>query len=104
MTLVSVYTIAIYTLGIPFMTRTYPIVATWIWFLYVSLCIINLISLILIWKWRRIGLYVISCFTIVIVLLNLLVLGEPSIDSIIIGTIGVVVLYLAMRPVWQNFK
>jgi hypothetical protein len=49
------------------------------------------------------GFYLIIGAAIVAVVLNIAILGVLGLTGVIGAVIGVGILYLAMRPVWQNF-
>lgn len=69
--------------------------------IYAIVELIQLIGIFLVWRWKRIGFYIFLVTTLTNVLLNVVFLG--GID-LVFPVIELGLLYLAMRPVWSNFK
>ena len=50
------------------------------------------------------GFYLIIASAVIIASLNGMILGVAGIGSSVFAVIGIGILYLAMKPAWQNFK
>ncbi|MBZ0278375.1 MAG: hypothetical protein K8I60_19670 [Anaerolineae bacterium] len=70
--------------------------------LYVILPLVNIASAALVWFWKKIGLYLFVLSTGIVFVLNLS-LGIP-IGFALFGLVGMVILYVLMRPRWQWFE
>ena len=71
------------------------------WFLanVVALSAVRLVAVSLIWFWRLWVFYLFAACTAITVVLGLLA-GVPWFTSVL-GVLGVVILYLLLRPVWR---
>lgn len=104
MALSSLYSLYTYTLGSASITsylRNFP---AWALGLFALLSITNIVAIWLLWTWKKIGLYVFFATGMIAASLNGMILGAIGVGTSIFSIIGVVILYLAMRPVWQAFK
>jgi hypothetical protein len=97
MAIAGVFSLYSYTLGISSITRVFPNIPPWVFFTYNILAVVQLISVVLLWNWKRIGFYLIAAIAIIVAVLNGITLGAFGISSAILGLIGVGILYLAMR-------
>lgn len=80
-----------------------------IMFLILMHMILVLISIKMILSWKKAGFFIILVVSVVMTLLDL-ALGLSTYEMpqlsvyAIAGLAGITILYLAMRPVWNNFK
>lgn len=68
---------------------------------------VNLISAIMLWMWKKIGLYLLIGATIFVSLgsTNLITSGNSQATaSLIMNILTLVVVYMSMKPVWKQFK
>jgi len=80
--------------------------------IYFLVMLIQLVGIILLWNWRKIGFSLYAICIGVACLLHLISIGFNVFNLISIGTdilisihaISLVILYIAMVPVWKNFK
>lgn len=70
--------------------------------LLVVLAAANLVAVVLLWLWRKIGLYIFAATSAVALVINLL-LGIPLLTSLI-GLIGLAILWALLRPRWGYFR
>lgn len=103
MTISAIYTIYSYTLGSEAVTKTLPIPA-WSLMALALLGVVNLFAVVMLWMWKKMGFYIIIGSTIIAASLNGIILGVLGFVASIMAIVGIVILYLAMKPVWQNFK
>lgn len=66
------------------------------------LAAVNIVAALLLWFWRKIGLYLFVVTSGVAFILNLL-LSAP-ITSAFLGLLGLVVLWALLRPRWAQFR
>lgn len=77
-----------------------------VWYAWVSvvLMIIQLIGLVLIWKWKHVGMYLFIVAALVSIVFDYIATPD-KITLTLLGTlIPVVIIYFCARPVWKNFK
>jgi hypothetical protein len=70
--------------------------------LYVILPIVNVISVFLVWFWKKAGLYLFVLSTGAAFILNLSI-GIPILVALL-GLVGVAIVYGLMRPRWAMFE
>ncbi len=58
----------------------------------------------MLWMWKKAGFYIQIASAIIAASINGAIFGAVGIGTSIFGIIGVGIMYLAMKPVWQNFK
>lgn len=93
-----------YTFGSSNITSTLPNFPLWTLPIYIVLIVVQLISVVLLWQWKKVGFYLVVASAIIAAVLNVITLGAIGIGAIIIGLVGIGILYLAMRPAWQQFQ
>ncbi len=97
-----------YTLGAGNLMKTLPNAQTSLWPLYAGINLINVFAIIMLWMWKKIGFYIMIGTAVIGVFLSLMTSGVGGVTggifSIASAVIGILILYLAMKPVWQNFK
>lgn len=103
MALAGVYSLYSYTLGAEAIKAALPNMPSWVFTPFALLVLLNLVSVFLLWTWKKLGFYLIIASSVIAVLLNGMI-GLGGIVTIIFTLAGVGILYLAMKPVWQNFK
>ncbi|EKD65081.1 MAG: hypothetical protein ACD_50C00197G0008 [uncultured bacterium] len=81
-----------------------PNAPSWIVPILLLLSIVDLVALAMLWMWKIMGFYLTIAVTVVMSLLFFAFQGAGSLGTIFFGAIGIGVLYLAMKPVWSNFK
>lgn len=98
------YSIYTYTLG----TAALPVLANrpvWYYPVMIALSLIALASVYLIWTWKKMGFYLMIGIAVVSFLVSLTMVSPLAAAlSVIFLAVGVGILYLAMKPVWKNFK
>lgn len=104
MALAGVYSLYSYTLGAQAIKAALPSMPSWVFVPFTSLGLLSLVSVFLLWTWKKLGFYLVIASSIISVLLNGAISGLVGIVAIIFALAGVGILYLAMKPVWQNFK
>lgn len=67
----------------------------------INVCL--LIALLLLWNWRKIGFHIYLLVTLIAYIFNGIVLNKLDL-RLTLYFISVILLYLAMRPVWNKFK
>ncbi len=73
--------------------------------LQLTIGIAQLVGVWLLWNWKINGLYLNIGLAIVGLLINIFLFGpQLGVMSVIFALIGIGILYLAMKPVWKNFK
>ena len=65
-------------------------------------CIVNLACAIALWRWKRWGFYGFVVSAIVALVINIII-GLPA-HQIIAGPVGVIILYVLVRPVWDQLE
>lgn len=83
-------------------TEQYPNAPAWVLPLYTIAILVDLVAIVMLWMWKIMGFYITVGTTAVGVVLALLYLTD--IVSAVLSIVTLVVLYLAMRPVWSNFR
>ena len=84
-------------------TTVFPNLPAWMFPVSYLQFAITFICIVLLWRWKKIGFYVLVANTIVTAVLNIALLGSLGIITVFFGLIEMSILYLAMRPVWQQF-
>jgi hypothetical protein len=101
MTISGVYGLYSYTLGSANIVKAIPAMDSWVLPAFTLISVVNLIAIAMLWAWKKLGFYLVLATAIVAFLINIMVLG---VGWSVLGWIGVAILYLAMKPVWQSFK
>lgn len=104
MTISAIFTLYSYTLGSENIAKTLPNMPSWALIVFALLGVVNLFSVAMLWMWKKMGFYIIIGTAIIVASLNGMILGAAGMIASIFAVVGVVILYLAMKPVWQNFK
>lgn len=66
------------------------------------LAAVNIVAVILLWYWRKIGLYIFAATSITALGINML-LGVPLLTSLL-GLGGLLILWLLLRERWSAFR
>lgn len=103
-TISAIFTLYSYTLGSENITKTLPNIPSWSLTAFALLGVVNLFAVVMLWMWKKMGFYIIIGIAIIIASLNGMILGAVGIVASVMAIVGVAILYLAMKPVWQNFK
>ena len=104
MTIAGIFTLYSYTLGSASIAQALPNMPSWALTMFALLGAVNLFSVAMLWMWKKLGFYLIIVSAIIAASLNGMILGVAGVGASIFTIIGVGILYLAMKPVWQNFK
>jgi hypothetical protein len=104
MTIAGIYTLYSYTLGAASIKATLPNLASWTLMLYAAMSLLNLISVFLLWTWKKVGFYLIIASAIIVASINGMTFGVLGLGASLSALLGIGILYLAMRPAWQSFK
>lgn len=104
MTLGAIYSLYTYTLGSANITKLLPNMPSWALTVFAILGFVNLLAVAMLWMWKKMGFYLVIGTAIVVASLNGMLLGVAGIFTSIFALVGVGILYLAMKPAWQNFK
>ena len=104
MTLGNVFSVYSYTLGSASLALALPFLPSWVMLLFALMSVVGLVAVVMLWMWKKMGFYLVVVLSVVVSAVNLLYLGLAGIFAVVTGFIGVGILYLAMKPVWQNFK
>jgi len=90
-----------YLLGADFLVSRLHGFQTWQAYVLAAAGIINLVFLIMVYQWKKFGLYGIIGMSIIILAFNVY-LGMGA--NAVLGLIGPIVLILVLRPVWKYMK
>lgn len=104
MTIAGIFTLYSYTLGSANIAQTLPNMPSWALTMFALLGLVNLVAVVMLWMWKKLGLFIMIASAIIAASLNGMILGPAGIGASIFAIIGVGILYLAMKPVWSNFK
>lgn len=100
----NVFSLYSYTLGSANIAKTLPNMPSWAITVFAVGAVVNLFAVVMLWMWKKMGFYIIIALAIIVASLNGMLLGIAGVFASLFALIGVGVLYLAMKPVWQNFK
>jgi len=102
MMIVNPLTALVYFLGASFIKRGLPDAPAWSMPVLGAFCILNTACAVALWKWKKWGLYG-FVFSAVVALIVNIVIGLP-LAQVVAGPIGVVVLYVLVRPSWTQME
>jgi hypothetical protein len=97
----GVFSVLSYTLGAGAITQVLPQVPSWAIWVLALLSALVIVGAVMLWMWKMMGFYILIGVTAVSTVINIMYLGA---ESIIWSVLGTIILWLMMRPVWQNFK
>lgn len=100
----AVFSIFTFSVGSGAIQQALPNLPSWYMMALVVLSVIEFVAVVMLWMWKMIGFYLIVGITALVSVLGFVYQGSSSLGSVALGVVGLVLLYLAMRPVWQNFK
>ena len=104
MALGGIFSLYSYTVGSAAIMLALPNFPSWAIPVYALLGVVNLTAVAMLWMWKKMGFYLIIASAVIIASLNGMILGVAGIGSSVFAVIGIGILYLAMKPAWQNFK
>lgn len=104
MTLGAISTAYSYTLGSATIMKAIPNMPSWALTQYALFSIVNLVAVWMLWTWKKMGFNLFVVSAVISASLNGMILGAIGVGSSIFGVVGIVILYLAMKPVWKQFK
>lgn len=104
MTLGDISSLYSYTLGTSAMAKALPNLPSWAFGVLTLLVVLQLVGVIMLWMWKKMGFYMFIASAIIAASVNGAILGAAGVGTSLFGVIGIAILYLAMKPVWQNFK
>lgn len=81
---------------------SYYLMPGWIVFCMGLLSVVNFVLLLYIWQWKMWAFQAMLGSTVLIFILNLI--GDTSFWAALLGFLGVIILYLFMRPQWKWFE
>ncbi|MAS32480.1 MAG: hypothetical protein CL610_00650 [Anaerolineaceae bacterium] len=79
----------------------FTVILQWALPLMAIVALINIVGVIFLWRWRRLGFYVLVATTTITLTVNLM-LNVPVATSIL-GLVGLLILWALLRPRWQHF-
>ncbi len=91
----------IYTTSQNYLRPVLPQIPVFVFYLYALIAAIELFGLYFLWKWKLSGFYVLLFTALIALFLNTIYLG---ITISAFGLLGIAILYLVMKPVWEKFK
>jgi hypothetical protein len=68
----------------------------------IVLGIINIVAVVLLWRWRIVGLYIFVATSLIVFMLNL-ILGVPLLTALI-GLVGMIILFALVNPKREMFR
>ncbi len=84
-----------------------PIKPLWSYYISIAFSLVTLGAVYMLWKWKKMGFYIMVGMAVVSFLVGFATGTVSPLAmalSIIFMAAGIGILYLAMRPVWKNFK
>lgn len=96
--LFSLYT---YTLGSGSVAISLPNLPSWYTVVLALLSLVELAAAVLLWQWKKMGFKLYVASAVVVAILKVIYLGA---GSLVFPVLGILILYLVMKPVWANFK
>lgn len=76
----------------------------WYFALSPILLIVQLFAVFLLWNWKKVGFYIVVGLAIIAASINGAIFGLLGVGLSVVGILGVLILFLAMKPVWNKFK
>jgi hypothetical protein len=74
-------------------------------YIYIALGLTNLLSAILLFRWNLLGFYLSILVWILASILNTIILHAlGGLTSFLLGVLGILILFLVMKPQWKYFK
>lgn len=98
------YSLYNYILGTASLTQVFPSLPGYFFPIMALASVTGLVATYLLWTWKKLGFYIVVGITVLSVVVNFAVMGVLGAMSIVFGLVGIGILYLAMKPVWSNFK
>lgn len=99
-----VYSLYSYSLGASMITAVFPNLPGWFFPAMLILSLAGLVAVYLLWTWKKLGFQLAVGLAVLSTVINFMIMGAAGIVSVILAIAGVAILYLAMKPVWKNFK
>jgi|GEM_PF-2971987 len=78
------------------------VVPSWVFLLQAILSVSNIFALALVWRWQKVGIYIIAVTLVLIILIALI--AFRSVPSAIVALVSVGILYWLIRPKWSLFS
>jgi hypothetical protein len=104
MTIGNVYTLYQYTLGAAAIKQTLTTMPSWALTALALFSLLMVIAVAMLWMWKKMGFYLVIAAALLVASVNGAILGILGLAGSLSALIGIGILYLAMKPVWQNFK
>lgn len=76
-------------------------IAQWALPLLATLSVVNVAAIILLWFWRKIGLYTLVASSAIALVVNMML--QVPLTSMLLGLVGLIILWSLLRPHWSNF-
>ena len=97
----ALFSLYSYTLGSGSMATSLTNLPSWYTAVLALLSLVELAAAVLLWQWKKMGFKLYVASAVVVAILNVIYLG---VSSLVFPILGILILYLVMRPVWSNFK
>ena len=97
----GVFSLYSYTLGSAAITAVMPDLPSWYLTAMLVLAVVQLVGVYMLWQWKMLGFQLMVGATVVASVLNYMYLGF---GAVVMGLIGLGILYLVMKTSWKNFK
>ncbi|MBC8162003.1 MAG: hypothetical protein H7Z42_12370 [Roseiflexaceae bacterium] len=77
-------------------------VAQWALPLLATLSVVNVAAVVLLWFWRKVGLYMFVATSVIALVVNSIL--QVPLTSMLLGLVGLIILWFLLRPHWSNFR
>jgi hypothetical protein len=77
---------------------------SWMLGVYLIFTVIGIGATIMLWTWKKLGFYIFIGIAVIIAAMNGMIMGVAGVGSSVFALVGIGILYLAMKPVWNEFK
>lgn len=105
MTIGTLYGLFTYTLGSEILKKAWGnLMPDWAFGVLALFSAVNLVAVVMLWMWKIWGFYLVLLVALFSAAINGMLLGVIGLGATVFAALGVLILYLVMRPVWQNFK
>lgn len=104
MTIAAVLAVSAYIFLYKDIATATPDVPEWVSNLTLITTILQLVAVVLLWMWKKIGFFIEIAAVILATSVAGLLNGPAGVMKTIWTIVFLGILYLAMKPVWKNFK
>jgi len=96
---------ALGVLGIFAMSTAYPNAPSWAITVLSIAAVVDFLAIIMLWMWKKMGFYLTAAMTAISSMVGLTISsGTNDLIWVVVSAVGIGILYLAMKPVWNEFK